>query len=111
MAMAERLGLVLYDLETYRCPHTVLLNRKAARLPGASSLQARGRGRTRQPWATIAACVGAGAGVQSTAEGSGGRAYVLLGVHRRSATSIAEHSSQAYPVHVQLGVRLTHSAH
>ena len=81
MAIAERLCTVLCDLETYRCPHTVLLNREAARVPCASSLQARGRGSTRHPCATIAACLGAGAGVQSTAEGSGGMAYVLLGVH------------------------------
>ena len=38
-------------------------------------------------------------------------AYVLLGVHGRSATRIAEHSAQVHPVHVQFGVRLTHSAH
>jgi hypothetical protein len=38
-------------------------------------------------------------------------AYVLLGVHGRSETIIAEHSSQAHPVHGQFGVRLTRSAH
>jgi hypothetical protein len=46
----------LCALETYRYPHTVLFNRAAARLPCASSLQARGRGSTRHPCATIAAC-------------------------------------------------------
>ena len=81
MAIAERLCLVLYDLETYRCPHTVLRNRKAARRPCASELQARGRGSTHHPRATIAVGQGAGAGVQSTAESSGVMAYVLLGVH------------------------------
>jgi hypothetical protein len=70
-----------------------------------------GRGSTRPPGATIAACIGAGAGVQSTVEGLGGMAYVLLGVYGRSATSMAEHSSQAHPVSVQLGRRLTRSAH
>ena len=43
-------GPVLCDLETFRCPHTVLRNREAARLPCASSLQARGRGSTHHPW-------------------------------------------------------------
>jgi hypothetical protein len=46
----------LCDLETSRYPHTVLFNREAARFPCASSVQARGRGSTRHPWATIAAC-------------------------------------------------------
>ena len=101
MAIAERLCTVLCDLETYRGPHTVLLNREAARVPCARSLQARGRGSTRHPCATIAACLGAGAGVQSTAEGSGVMASVLLGVHGRRERIIAEHSSQAHPVHVQ----------
>jgi len=48
---------------------------------------------------------------QLSKSGSGGMAYVLLGVHGRSATSMAEHSPEAPPGHVQLGVRLTHSAH
>ena len=81
MAMAERRCPVLGDLATSRCPHTVLRNRAAARVSCASSLQARGRGSTRHPGATIAACLGAGAGVQSTAEGSGVMASGLLGVH------------------------------
>jgi hypothetical protein len=71
----------LCDLATYRDPHTVLRNRAAARLPCASSVQARGRGSPRHPCATIAAYGGAGVGVQATAEGSGGMASGLLGVH------------------------------
>jgi uncharacterized protein (DUF2249 family) len=38
-------------------------------------------------------------------------AYVLLHVHRRSKTVISEHLPEAHPVAVQLGARLTRSAH
>jgi hypothetical protein len=71
MTIAERLGIVLYDLETYRDPHTVLRKREAARLPCASECQVRGRGSTRQLSVAFAACTGAGAGVQSIARGQG----------------------------------------
>jgi hypothetical protein len=79
--MAARRWPVRCALATSRYPHTVLRNREAARFSGARELQARGRGSPRHPWATIAACLGAGAGVHATAEGSGGMAYGLLGVH------------------------------
>jgi hypothetical protein len=101
----------LCALETSRYPPPVLRHREAARLPCASALQARERGRPRHPEATIAVCRGAGAGVQSTAEGSGVRASVLLGVHGRCVIRMAEHAAQAHPVHVQVGVRLPRSAH
>jgi hypothetical protein len=108
----QRTGsMVLSGLATSRCPCTGLVKRGAARVACASACQARVRGSTRQPDATLAADRGAGAGVQATAEGSGGMADVLLGVHGRSATSIAEHSPQAPPVHGQCGVRRTRSAH
>src|SRR5262245_8539974 len=110
MAVTESMRMGLCALETSLYPHTGLRNREATHLPCASALQARGRGSTRHPGATIAACRGAGAGVQSTAEGLEVMAYVLLGVHGRSATSMAEHSPAAHPVHVQFGVRLTRSA-
>ena len=71
MAIAERLCTVLCDLETYRCPPTVLLKREAARLPCASECQVRVRGSTRQLSVAFAACTGAGAGVQSNAQGQG----------------------------------------
>jgi hypothetical protein len=50
-------------------------------------------------------------GVQSTAESSGVMADGLLGVHGRRETRLAEPVPQAHPVHVQFGVRRTHSAH
>jgi hypothetical protein len=100
----------LCDLATFRSPPPVLRTREATRVPCASALQARGRGSTRQPWATIAAGRGAGAGVPSPAAGCGGRASGLLGVHGRRAPSRAEPSPEAHPVHVQCGVRLTRSA-
>src|SRR5919106_803788 len=61
----------LDDLETYRCPRTVLCKGVAERVPFASSSQARGRGSTRLLDTTIAAYTGAGADVQSKAKGSG----------------------------------------
>jgi hypothetical protein len=64
---------VLYGLETYRGPCTVLVKRGAARVACASSCQARVRGRTRRPIVTLAAYNGAGAGVQSTAVGFRGQ--------------------------------------
>ena len=60
-----------------------------------------GDGSAANPWATIAPWRGAGGGVHSTAEGSGGMASVLLGVHGRRATSMAEHAAEAPPGHVQ----------
>jgi hypothetical protein len=69
MTIAERLCPVLCDLETYRCPHAVLLNREAARFPCASECQVRGRGSTHQLSVTLAAYTGAGVGVQSIAQG------------------------------------------
>jgi hypothetical protein len=44
------------------------------------------------------------------APGSGQKAYVLLRVHRRSKTSIAERYSQAEPTVTQLGDGLAYSA-
>jgi hypothetical protein len=74
---------VLYGLETYRCPCTVLVKRGAARMACASSCQARVRGSTRRPGVTLAAYNGAGAGVQSTAVGFRGQG---LGAPTRSPT-------------------------
>ena len=65
MAVTEKAGVVLCALETYLCPHAVLGKGVAARVPFASEVQARGRGSTRRPETTIAARIGAGAGVQS----------------------------------------------
>jgi hypothetical protein len=98
LAMAERRCTVLCDRETAQGPPTVLLNREAARVPCASSPQARGRGRPRHPGVTLAACLGARAGVQATAEGSGGTADALWGVHGRRETRLAERAPQAHPV-------------
>jgi hypothetical protein len=44
------------------------------------------------------------------ASGSGYKAYALFSVQRRSEQSVAEHTMQAHPITVQLGVRLTRSA-
>jgi len=45
--------LSLCGLETYPYPHTGLCKRVAERSPFASECQARVRGSTREPWATI----------------------------------------------------------
>jgi hypothetical protein len=71
MTIAERRGSVLYDRATERSPHTVLLNRAAARRPCASEGRVRVRGSARQRSVAFAACPGAGAGVQSIARGQG----------------------------------------
>ena len=81
MASAENAIVVLCGLETYRCPHTVLLKEEAARVRSPVSARFGGGaahvtlGRP-SPYGT-----GAGAGVQSTAEGSGHRPMCSCGVH------------------------------
>jgi len=74
MTMGEAPSKVsLYGLETYLCPHAVLLKEVAAQGLFASECQARVRGSTRQPRWTIAACTGAEAGVQSKRRARGKR--------------------------------------
>jgi hypothetical protein len=53
MASAERHSMVLCGLETYPYPHTVLCKVAAERVSFASECQARERGSTREPLATI----------------------------------------------------------
>ena len=50
MAIAERRCTVLCDLETSRCPHTVLLNREAARLSVRQFASGSGEGQHTSPW-------------------------------------------------------------
>jgi hypothetical protein len=109
MTIAERRGTVLCALETYRYPHTVLLNREAARLPCASECQVRVRGSTRQLSVAVAAYTGAGAGVQSIAQGQDTApmcswAFADAGRHHGRAQSLPAH-----PLVTQLGRRLAHS--
>jgi hypothetical protein len=53
MASAERHRMVLCGLETSLYPHTVLCKGAAERVSFASECQARERGSTRKPLATI----------------------------------------------------------
>jgi DNA (cytosine-5)-methyltransferase 1 len=63
--------VVLCDREIVWCPYTILCKGVAPRLRLAREHQAWGRGSPRSLGETIAACSGAGAGVRSTAQGSG----------------------------------------
>src|SRR2546427_11935569 len=63
----------LCGLETYLCPHAVLRKGVAEQSLFASEAQGRGRGSTRQPRWTIAACSGAEAGVQARRRARGKR--------------------------------------
>ena len=64
---------VLCGLETSLCPHAVLCKGVAERVAFASESQARGRGSTRRPDATTAACIGAGTDIQSKPRDQGQR--------------------------------------
>jgi hypothetical protein len=101
---------LLCGLEIMLCPHTVLFKGLAERVRLASECQARGRGSTRRPCATIAACSKARAGVQSKPRALGHGAYTRLRVQRRSHSRQVACSRQADPVGVQLDARLTRSA-
>src|SRR5262245_22457699 len=63
----------LYSLETFLCPHAVLLKGVAEQGLFASECQARVRGSTRQSRWTIAVCSGAEAGIQSKRRARGKR--------------------------------------
>jgi hypothetical protein len=73
MALAGNASHRPCGLETYLCPRAVLFLEVAERGAFAREDQVRGRGSTHRPWASIAACAGAGAGVPSTRRAQGAK--------------------------------------
>jgi len=72
--------VALCDLETSRCPRTVILKAEAARFPLASESQERVRGSTRPASSVIGRESEAGARVPSTCRDQGCKADGLIRV-------------------------------